>query len=148
MTAHLPVVGVPFAAVLLLAGLVGRNRTLWLTGCWAVIAVTILAALPYFSGPSAYAWLEKRTDIAPSLVESHAVVARAASLGVVVLGALSFSTLLRESQGDESGRIFKILLLVGAMLISYALGWSAHLGGLIRHPELNEPTMPLFPPID
>lgn len=148
MTAHLPVVGVPFAAILLLAGIVGKSHTLWLTSCWALVATMILAAFPYFSGPSAYSWLAERPEIEPSLVESHAIVARGASLGLVVLGALALSAILREWQGEVGGRIFKVLLLVGAILISYALGWSAHLGGLIRHPELSQPSLPMFPPID
>lgn len=136
MTAHVPVVGVPFASGLLAAGLVGRNATLWRAGCWALLVAAGAAAFPYFSGPPAYEDVKERYEIVAAPVEKHAVVARAASLGLVVLGAVTVSALLREWQGDPPGRWLRIAILAGAAAVTYGLVWSAHLGGLVRHPEL------------
>jgi hypothetical protein len=87
-------------------------------------------------------------DLSSQTIETHAVVARGTSLGLVVLGALTLSSLLREWQGDPPGKALKAAILAGAVVAAYALAWSAHLGGLIRHPELAEPAMRLFPPTE
>ena len=42
MTAHLPVFGLPFSAVLLAAGLIGRNETLWRAGAFALLAAAVV----------------------------------------------------------------------------------------------------------
>nr|MDQ3332053.1 hypothetical protein [Planctomycetota bacterium] len=84
MTAHLPIVGIPFAAALLIAGLVGRSDTLWRTGCWAVLIAAAFAAAPYFSGPPAYELVKERYDVSSETVETHAIVARGTSLGLVL----------------------------------------------------------------
>ena len=136
MTAHLPVVGVPFAAAILIAGLVGKSDTLWRTGCWALLISAVLAAFPYFSGPPAYERMASEYSVADEPVERHAVVARATALGLVLLGAVTLSALLRDWQGEPPGRALKSLILAGTLAAAYALAWSAHLGGLIRHPEL------------
>ena len=147
MTAHLPVVGVPLAAVLLAVGWIGRSETLWRAGCWMLLAASALAAAPYFSGPPAYELVRERHEVASPPVETHAVVARGASLGLVLLGAVTLSSILRDWQGDRPGRVLKALILAGALAATYALGWSAHLGGLIRHPELAEPPLRIFPAV-
>jgi uncharacterized membrane protein len=136
MTAHVPVVGVPFAAGLLAAGLIGRSTVLWRAGCWALLVAAGATALPYFSGPPAYEDVKERYEIAAAPVEKHAVVARGVSLGLVVLGAVTVSMLLREWQGDPAGPWLRIAILAGAVAVTYGLVWSAHLGGLVRHPEL------------
>ncbi len=145
MTAHLPVLGVPFSLALLLSGLLWRSETLWRAGCWAVLLSAAFAAFPYFSGPSAYELVAKTFNVESEPVETHAVVARATSLGLVLLAALTMSSLLRDWQGDPPGKPLKITIVVGALLAAYALAWSAHLGGTIRHPELDRPPLRVFP---
>lgn len=148
MTAHLPVIGVPFAGGLLVAGVVGKSDVLWRTGCWMLLISTVFAAFPYFSGPAAYEVLSERYGIASEPVERHAVVARAASLGLVLLGAVTLSALLRDGQGEPPGKPLKAVILVGVVVIIYALAWSAHLGGSIRHPELVDAPLWVFPTLE
>ena len=144
MTAHLPVVGVPFAVGLLIAGMVGKSNTLWRAGCWMLLVAAVTAALPYFSGPAAYELLSEQYGVAGEPVERHAIVARAAALGLVLLGAVTVSALLRDLQGDRPGWWLRGVILAGAIAVAYALAWSAHLGGAIRHPELGDVSLWVF----
>jgi uncharacterized membrane protein len=145
MTAHLPVVGVPFAAGLMIAGLVGRSEVLWRAGCWGLLLAAGLAAFPYFSGPPAYELVAERHGVAEEPVERHAVVARGVSLGLVVLACVTVGALLRDRAGDPPGWWLRGVILAGAVAIAYGFAWSAHLGGLVRHPELAEPPLRVFP---
>lgn len=148
MTAHFPVVGVPLAAGLIVAALIGKSDTLWRAGCWILLIVATFAAFPYFSGPPAYELLSERYDVAAEPVERHAVVARAASLGLVLLGAVTLSALLRDFQGDRPGKGLRAMILAGAVVVTYALAWAAHLGGSIRHPELVDSPIGVFPTLN
>jgi uncharacterized membrane protein len=148
MTAHLPVVGVPFAIALLVAGLIRKSQTLWRAGCWSLLFSACLTAFPYFSGPPAYERVAEAYELPRDTIERHAVVARGTSLGLVLLGALTLSSLLRDWQGDPPGKPLKTVVLAGAVFAAYALAWSAHLGGLVRHPELAEPALRAFPSLD
>lgn len=145
MTAHLPVVGVPMAVGLMVAGVVGRSEVVWRCGCWALLVAAALTAFPYFSGPGAYELVAERHGIEKEPVERHAVVARGVSLGLVVLACVTGSALLRDWGGERPGRWLRGVILVGAIGIAYGFAWSAHLGGLVRHPELAEPPLPVFP---
>ena len=140
LTAHLPVLGVPFAGVLLAAGLFGRSETLWRTGIVALLLAAATAIVPYFSGPTAYNQLRRSAvpgvTIEKQVVERHAVAARAASLGLVLLVAVTMSSLLRAWQGDKPSWLLRLTILLGAVGLAAALGWSAHLGGLVRRPDL------------
>lgn len=145
MTAHLPVAGVLFAVGLLAAGVAGRSEVLWRAGCWGLLAAAALAAFPYFSGPPAYELVAERHGVAEEPVERHAVVARGVSLVLVVLACVTASALLRDRAGDPPGPWLRGVILAGAIGIAYGFAWSAHLGGLVRHPELAEPPLRVFP---
>jgi uncharacterized membrane protein len=145
LTAHLPILGIPVALALLLAGLARQSEALWRAGCWAVVISGMLAFLPYFSGPPAYEFLMSRAIIGREPVEQHAIVARGAFLGLIVLGVVSLSSLLRDWQGDPPGKVLRGLILAGAFAVAYALAWAGHLGGLIRRPDLAETPLRLFP---
>lgn len=145
MTAHLPVVGLPFAVVLLTVGAARRSETLWRAGAVMLVSTVALTGLPYFSGPPAYELLESRSSVTEESVERHAVVARAFSLGFVVLGCVAASDLLRGREGEPPSRRLRIAILAGAVLIAYGFAWVAHLGGLVRRPDLADPHLPIFP---
>ena len=145
LTAHLPVLGAPFAGVLLATGFAARSESLWRAGCVALLLAAAAAAFPYFSGPPAYEVVKERSAVPLAPVERHAVVARAASLGLVLLAAVTASGLLRDFQDDPPSKPLRLAILAGAAAVAYGLGWSAHLGGLVRRPELADPPLRLFP---
>lgn len=110
-----------------------------------LVASAAFVGLPYFSGPAAYELVAEEYSLSSETIETHAVVARGTSLGLVVLGAITLSSLLRDWQGDPPGQALKAAILAGAVIAVYPLAWSAHLGGLVRHPELAHPTIRVFP---
>lgn len=147
---HLPVLGAIFAAALLVAG-EARGRSpdgpsLRVTG-WLVLLVSAVSGIvAYYSGPPAYEQLEAVLAPEKEWVEQHAVIGRAAFVGLVVAGALAVQALLQHLQEETPARWLRWTILGLVLVLCYVLAWAAHLGGLIRHEEIR-PASPLFPPL-
>ena len=142
---HLPVVACPIALVLLVLGH-GLDRMLLVRVGYALILVAAASGIvAYYSGPPAYDQLSATLAGDKPWVEQHAVVARLAFVGLVLLGVVTTQVVLREAQGDEPQRWVRFAILGATALLCYALAWTAHLGGQIRHVEIRQPEWRLFP---
>jgi len=147
MVVHLPVAGILAAAVLLALSLWRRSELLFQTACGFFLACTLLAGLAYFSGGYAYELLEARGAVDEEAAEEHALIARAAFYGMVLLGVATLAALLQYAQAERPGAALRWGLLAGAVLLAWLLAWTAHLGGRISHPEVRTLDWPLFPAI-
>lgn len=136
MVVHLPVVGCLFVAVLLVLGHVLGSDLLLKVGYGFSIALALLGVAAFYSGPSAYEQLQTELLAQKPWVEQHALVARAAFIGLVVCGALAVQAHLQFLQEEPPARWLRFTILVLVLAMSYLLAWSAHLGGAIRHHEV------------
>jgi len=135
---HLPVLGVPFGAMLLGAGLLRGTLALQRAGLIVLVLAGFAAGAAYLTGEPAEHALETLGAAGSrpeSLIEAHEEAALAATLatGALALGAAAaLGRLLRASVG----RRWMAGLLTLALVTSLALGWVATLGGRISHPEI------------
>ncbi|MEM9558418.1 MAG: hypothetical protein AAGC60_29470 [Acidobacteriota bacterium] len=152
---HLPVVGVLCAAALLVAAEVAAWRTgdartavpttLRLSG-WSVLLVSALTGIvAYYSGPSAYEQLDSVLADDKEFVERHAVLGRAAFVGLIVAAALALQGVVHHLQEEPPLRWLHRVVLVLVLGLCYLLAWAAHLGGQIRHEEIRDPSSRVFP---
>ncbi|MEL7060700.1 MAG: hypothetical protein AAGN46_11805 [Acidobacteriota bacterium] len=147
--AHLPVVLVPMALVLLILGSVLRREILAQTAYGVLLVAAVAAVFAYYSGPSTYEQLESVLAAEKPWVERHAVIARAAFVGAVLAAALALQAGLHALQGDPPLRWLRIVLVLLLLAVTYLFAWSAHLGGQIRHHEIRDGgTSILFPSLD
>jgi hypothetical protein len=133
---HLPVLGVPFALLLLAAGALARSEDVKRAGLIACILAAALAVPAYWTGEPAEDALEGVPGVAEFRIEDHeesaeASLAAATLLGVVALVAVALS--LRR--GAVPAWALAATLLV-ALLTATLLARTAYLGGPIRHAEL------------
>lgn len=96
-----------------------------------------LVTIPAFKsgGPAAFA-VRGFPGIVRSTIHEHAEAADKGFWALEILGALALAGLLFFRRMGGVPMIFASLMLVASLLIS---GWMfrvAHLGGLIRHPEI------------
>jgi len=144
---HLPVVGCPVALILLILAQVRKDDFLFKLACGFLLACTGFSAIAYYSGPPAYELLQAKFNVEKDYVEGHAVLARAAFFSMIVLGVAVLNALLQFLQGEQPARWLKWGLLIATVGVCYLFAWSAHQGGLIRHPEIREPGIVIFPEI-
>ncbi|MEM9596618.1 MAG: DUF2231 domain-containing protein [Acidobacteriota bacterium] len=145
MVVHLPVVGCPLVLALLVLGHLLREDLLLRVGYGLLVMCAAFGAMAYYSGPSAYELLEARLAPEKAWVEHHAVLARVAFVGLVLLGVVAAQALLQFFQEEPPARALRLGILVGTAVLCYLLAWSAHAGGQIGHPEIREGLTWLFP---
>jgi len=135
MLNHVPVMGILFVVVALAAGLWLRRATLTRFGLFTLIAIALAAVPVYFSGGESEETIEKLAGVQERTIEQHEDVARAASIGLAILGLIGLVGLIRYRNVPIPAR-FAAPVLTAAVVLGGALAWTAHLGGQIRHDEL------------
>jgi hypothetical protein len=141
---HLPVLGVPFGAILLGTGLLRSQTALQRAGLAVLILAGFAAGAAYLTGEPAEHALE--TQIAAGsrpepLIESHEEAALAATTATGVLALIAAVALWKLRRG-ALGRGWTASALAVAVATAVALAWVATLGGRISHPEIR-PAAPI-----
>lgn len=110
--------------------------TLVATGRWLIVVSAVVGGVAYFTGPPAFESIETELEAVRDLVELHAVLARAAFFGLVLLAIPTANAVIRALDEEAPSRLLNAIVMAGAALVSYLLLWTGHLGGAIRRPEI------------
>lgn len=132
---HVPVIGTIFGLALLAYGLLRDQNTVVRAALWALVITGVAGVATYLSGEPAEEVIEEMAGVSEALIERHEEMAYWATGGAVVVGlvALVMLTLYRTR---EVGRGFAAVVLALALGTSGLMGWTAHLGGQVRHSEI------------
>ncbi len=132
---HLPVVGSLFVVLLLGWALFRRSDELLRTALGGIVLVTMLCFPAYFTGEPAEELVRNIPGITAEPVKAHEEAAEKAFTVLFVVGVAALGVLVwRRRQPIPrwvGGSLLAALIAAGTML-----GWTANLGGKIRHPEI------------
>lgn len=135
---HLPVVGSLFALVLF-AGTMYRRSVSPRFALWFLVGLGAAAVTVYLTGEPAAESVEKLVGITEQSIERHEEMAELATIGAGILAALALIALLTFRR-KEIPRWVGAAGLIGTILLSATMGWTANLGGQIRHSEIRGST--------
>lgn len=133
---HVPVLGVPFGALLLAFAVLRRNEDLAKAGLWSLVVAGLSAIPVFWSGDESEELVEHLPGVVEAAIHAHDEAAEKALTAALVLGGLALLVLglaWKRKALDWRG-VYAALLL--SLPVFGALAYAAHLGGLIRHPEL------------
>jgi hypothetical protein len=132
---HVPVIGALFGVLLLGFALMRRSNELDKS---AFVVFTLLGALAvavYLTGGPAEETIEKLPGFSESLVERHEDVALVATVMMAAFGALTLLALwVYRRRALPRGIV--VTAFVVAIGVSGVMGYTANLGGQIRHSEI------------
>lgn len=132
---HVPVIGVFFVLALLALAWLRRSEELTHASVLALVVLALLAIGVYFSGEAAEEATEHLAGISETRIEAHEEAALVAFVGMEILGAAALAALLlRRRFGSVRAWVGGVALLT--LVVAGLFVWTAHRGGLIRHPEL------------
>jgi uncharacterized membrane protein len=133
---HLPVVGIIFGVLLLLLALLRKSEELKRVSLCVFVLTTLLALPVYFTGEPAEEVVEHFPGVAESLIGRHENAALFALLmtGVTGIAALIGLIIFRRAEKLPGWVIGAALVL--SLATSGLMGWTANLGGQIRHTEI------------
>jgi uncharacterized membrane protein len=132
---HIPVIGALVAVILFgtaffLREAVSTKFALAFTAGLAIVAVAV-----YFTGGAAEEAVENLAGVTGRSIERHEEAAELATVAIGILGGLSLIALFLF-RGKRMPRWVALSGLVSTVIVSALMGWTANLGGQIRHTEL------------
>ncbi|RYF87517.1 MAG: hypothetical protein EON98_00090 [Chitinophagaceae bacterium] len=132
---HVPVILSLVGLTMLLVAFFIKNTALTKTS-YFIILVAGVAALPvFFSGEGTEEAVENLAGISETVIERHEEVAKFAMISIAVAGIMALAALF-TFQYKVAARVFKIVLLLLAVISGGLMAQTAHLGGQIRHTEI------------
>ena len=132
---HFPVIMIPLGAILLALGIWKSNLTLRNTAyCFFIVGAAIGGAA-FLLGEGAEEIVEHLAGAVESAIEPHEEAAEFALWFTVALGIASLSALAAARFSPSLTPRAQVPILVLALVTSGMLGYTAQLGGMIRHPE-------------
>lgn len=132
---HVPVVGLFGVALLLAAGLWLRNQEISKVALALSIGLAFVAGVVFLTGEPAEESVEKLVGISEAALERHEEAALSALVGMVALGLWSMGVLLSTRKRQLAGWMAGTSLAFTALVFGI-VGYTANLGGQIRHTEI------------
>jgi hypothetical protein len=133
---HLPVIGAIFGALLLLLALLRKSEELKRVSLGVFVFTALLALPVYFTGEPAKEVVKHLPGVAESLIEKHENAALFALLMAEATGLVALAGLILSRRAERvPGRIIGAALVL-SLATSGLMGWTANLGGQIRHTEI------------
>jgi hypothetical protein len=133
---HIPVVLTPVSVILLAIAHLRSSLAVARVALGILIAASLMAVCAYFLGEGAEEVVEHLPGILESTIEDHEESA-SLSLGfTIAAGLLSLMSWIAISKGSALERALLAITFMVATASSASLAYTAHLGGIIRHPEI------------
>ncbi len=145
ITNHIPIIGVPFAVLVLLWG-IWRNSDEVKTASFVLFALVGIGTIAvYLLGQGGEDFIEDLPGVSHDAIEAHEEFALFALVSVLVLAGVSAFALLRyrlfRTAPAESSTVFPrwagLVVLALGLTSTAVLGYTGRLGGKIRHPEFH-----------
>jgi hypothetical protein len=139
-TNHFPVIGAIFGFVVLGWGILRHNDSVSSVGLGITIFTALIAIPVYLTGEPAEDKVENLPGVLETMIESHEDFAMFALIAAIVSGIAAIVTLayIRIRKEGSIGRGFMLATLLLLGLTVAAMGWTAKLGGVIRHTEIRD----------
>ena len=141
---HFPIVGSVIVALMLVASLVRRSDELGKFALALATLVGVLTLAVFFTGEPTEELVEHLPGFSESITERHEAIALIATIVVGALGAMAVGVLLSHRRRVLSRRLTAMALSL-ALVASGIMGYTAFLGGQVRHAEVRPATATLSP---
>ncbi|MEO5800615.1 MAG: hypothetical protein ABIZ70_04620 [Gemmatimonadales bacterium] len=145
---HIPVIGVPMVAMLLIWGLTKMNEAMVRLALLATIVMGAATWVADLTGGKAeheikdakYAWVSRER------IHDHEEAADKAEIAAIATGVLALGVLVMARGGKPPHRAATYGMLFGLGITAVILGWASWEGGKIRHDEFGlTPTLDQAP---
>lgn len=133
---HFPLFGIVIIALRLVIARYRRSSELGKVSLALAVLVGAVSVAVYFTGEPAEALIEKLPGFSEAITERHEDAALVATIIVAGLGALALGTLTWHRGGRALSRRVNAAALMLAVGAGSLMGYTAYLGGQVRHTEV------------
>jgi beta-lactamase regulating signal transducer with metallopeptidase domain len=140
---HIPVIGTGILLLLFAGALWRRNGELMRAALVLSVLLGAVALGAFFTGEPAENGLKDYPGVTERKISAHEDAAEMALTSIEVLAVLSLIGLVVWRKQPSVPGWFAALVVFVAIVTSGMMGWTANLGGKIRHTELNHTPPPI-----
>lgn len=137
---HVPILGSIFGALLLIIGLILKNKTLEITGLSTILLAALFTIPVYLSGEEAEHIVEHLQGISEHQLEEHEEHAELSLWLMMASGVFSLMTIASYKLAPQRVKLSRIITLVITLFSFITLIPLANHGGKIMHQELRGDT--------
>lgn len=132
---HVPVILSLIGLTILIIALIRKNDTLTKTSFYIFLAAGLFALPVYFTGEGAEEIVEDLPGVSEGIIGKHEQFA-SISLTIILICAAMSLTALFLYKSFSIAKIIKYVVLLFAFASAITMAQTAHLGGQIRHTEI------------
>jgi uncharacterized membrane protein len=132
---HFPVVGTIIVTVILGWALVGQHDEVTKVALALIAGIAAVSVVVFFTGEPAEETIENLPGFSEAITERHEEFALIATIVLGALGALALGALV-FLKGRAAPRWITVWTFVLSIIASGVMGYTALLGGQIRHTEV------------
>ena len=132
---HFPMIGTIIGTGLLAFAIVTRKNDLVKTTLGIFVILAVISVAVYFTGESAEEAIEHLPGFSEAITERHEESASVATVTMAAFGVMCLGALVAFRR-KQFPRWITVASLVFAILTGGAMGYTAMLGGQVRHTEI------------
>ena len=138
---HVPVVGMAFVLLILGVALWRQNDGMGRLGLAVMVGLSVITTAVFLTGEPTEEAVEGVVGVSESMIHPHEEAAEASLIATSIVGVLALVA-LGVYRRRTVPRWVTGAALAAALVASTMLGWTANLGGQIRHTEIGGSVMP------
>ena len=120
---------------ILILGMIKKNESFKTISLYMLVAAAIFTAPVYLTGEGTEELVEHLPGVNEATIEKHEEMAKISLIIIIITGAVALIGLLLRKNAAVAKLVFVVAILLS--LASFGtMAQTAHLGGLIRHSEL------------
>jgi hypothetical protein len=145
MLNHLPVMGTLFSLLLLAWSLIRRSAEIQKLALGVALLAGLSSVPAYLTGEPAEEVIEHTAGVDEAYIEGHESMGKFALWCGVALGVAAGAALAAGVKNPRWLSAGTAITLLASALVFGVMGYTAHLGGQIRHPEIRDGGMQATP---
>jgi uncharacterized membrane protein len=145
MINHVPVIGLPGAAALLIYSLLKKSDEIERVSFGLFVLIAVMTLAVFFTGQAAANVVKDLPGVTETYIGRHEEMADLSLVLIEVLGALCLAGLFLARRSGSIPKLVVVPVLVLSLATAAVVGLTANLGGQIRHQETREGFVPPRP---
>lgn len=139
---HIPVVGLGIGVLILIVARIKKQEELTQLSLKLFVVLALIAIPTYLTGEPAEEVVHHLPGVSHDIIEEHEAMAQVAAIATVLLGILSAVVLFQSRRSREIPSWIVTASLLLSLVSAGMMGWTANLGGQIRHTETRSDFQP------
>ena len=133
---HLVIIGSVILFLITLYAVLRKRNSQVKMLLWYFLLVALITLPVYFTGSPAEDTVMKLPGMTEDIIERHEQTALISLIIIEVLGVFALIGIILYRRKESVPAFFKIVLVIIALVNVFLIGWTANLGGEIRHTEI------------